>query len=329
MQAPIRWGILGTGDIARQFAEDARHNAAGVVHAVGSRRKETAQQFAATHNIPEVRVGYEALVADPAIDAVYVASPHTQHLENTLLCLEHGKPVLCEKPMGVNAAQVQRMVSEAQKRGVFLMEAMWTWFFPAVQKAKELVAGGAIGEVRLVSASFCFSVPFDPESRLFDPAFAGGALLDVGIYPVALAQYIYGAEPEALEGMARMTPSGVDGVNGMTLRYPGGGLAVLASAVQVYQPEEAIIAGTEGYIRLPVRFYQPDSVTLVRGLHEETFHFERIGYGYHLEAAHVAECLAAGKTESPIVPHAESLRLAQTMDRLRAHWGLAYPADAT
>jgi len=327
MTAPIRWGIFGTGDIARQFAEDLPLAPGAVLHAVASRREETARRFADTHGIPHIHVGYESMVADPDIDAIYIGTPHTSHLDNTLLCLQGGKPVLCEKPMGINERQVQAMVSESSKRGVFLMEAMWTWFFPAIQRVRELVRAGAIGEVRLVSASFCFTVPFEPTSRLFDPDYAGGALLDVGIYPLALAQWVYESEPEEVEGLARMGESGVDEVNALSLRYPGGGLAVLSSAVRVYQPEDAVIAGSEGYIRIHPPFYQPDAITVVRGEKEEVSPFVRQGLGYHLEAAHVGECIRQGLTESPVATHEASLQLARTMDRIRARWGLRYPAD--
>ena len=327
MTSPIRWGIAGTGDIARQFAEDLPHAPNAVLHAVASRREDTARQFADTHGIPSIRVGYEALAADPDVDAVYIASPHTQHMENALLFLKAGKAVLCEKPMGVNEGQVQAMIDTATQHNVFLMEAMWTWFFPVIAKVRELVRGGAIGEVRLVTASFCFTVPFDAGSRLFDPNFAGGALLDVGIYPIALAQWVYETEPEEVSGIARIGSTDVDEVNSFTLKYPGGGLASLSSAIQTYQPEDAIIAGSEGYIRIQPPFYQPDSLTVVRGDHEETHHLPRKGLGYHLEAAHVGQCLQQGLTESPVVTHDASLKLIRTMDRIRAHWGLRYPAD--
>lgn len=327
MTAPIRWGIIGTGDIARQFAEDLRLAPNATLHAVASRREETARRFASTHGIPNIRVGYDALVADPDVDAIYIGTPHTYHLENTLQCIEGGKAVLCEKPMGINEREVKAMVDAAMARQVFLMEAMWTWFFPAILKVRELVRSGAIGEVRLVSGSFCFTTDFDPEGRLFSPEYAGGALLDVGIYPIALAQFIYESEPEAVEGLARIGQTGVDEINALTLRYPCGGLASLTSGVQVYQPEDAVIAGSEGYIRIEPPFYQPDAIVLARGDSNERFAFERQGYGLHLEAAHVGECIAQGLAESPVVTLADSLRLARTMDRIRERWGLRYPAD--
>ena len=327
MTAPIRWGIIGTGDIARQFAEDLPRAENAALHAVASRREETARRFADTHGIPNIRVGYDTLVADPEVDAIYIGTPHTMHLENALMCLGGNKPVLCEKPMGINEDQARTMVDEAASRKVFLMEAMWTFFFPAIQKLRELIRAGAIGEVRLVSASFCFDVPFDPGSRLFNPEFAGGALLDVGIYPIALAQWVYEDEPEAVEGLARIGESGVDEINSFSLRFPDGGLATLSSGVPVYQPEDAVVAGSEGYIRIEPPFYQPDAITLVRGDAEERFAFDRRGYGYHLEAAHAGACIRDGLTESPVASHAESLRLARTMDRIRERWGLRYPAD--
>lgn len=329
MDQPITWGILGTGDIARQMAEDLRLVPGAELRAVASRSQDRAYAFADTHEIP-VRYGdYESLVRDPAIDVVYIATPHPRHCADTLLCLEHGKHVLCEKPLAMNAAQAARMVDAARTHGLFLMEALWTAFFPAIRKVRETIAAGTIGNVRLVVADFSYRATAGPESRLFNLELGGGALLDIGIYTVVLADMVYGQEPERIQASWSPAETGVDESAAMILDFGDGRRALLSTSLAHDAPQEALIAGENGVIRIPHRFSQPDAWSLDTGGGPAITTFERTGYGYHLEAREVTECVRQGRFESPIVPHAMSLRIARTLDRIRQQWGLRYPADET
>lgn len=323
----LRWGILGTGDIARQFAEDIGHAAGAALAAVGSRRPETAEAFARRHGVARAYPSYAALLDDPAIDAVYVATPHPCHFECVMAAIDAGKAVLCEKPLAMNAVQAAAMIDAARAKGVFLMEGLWSHFFPAMAKVRETIAAGAIGTVRMMRADFCFRIPFDPSFRLFAPALGGGALLDVGVYPLALAQMIYGAEPVSVKTHVNLAATGVDEQAAIALHYANGAMALLACASRVAMPQEAVIAGADGYIRIPERFSQPDAVVVVRNGKEERFDFPRTGYGYHLEIEAATRCIADGKLECAVASHAATLAVAHTADRIRTSWGLRYPAE--
>lgn len=325
---PIRWGILGTGDIAGQFAHDLLLLADAKIQAVGSRSQEKADAFGATHGIPNRHASYEALAADPEVDIVYIATPHALHCENTLLCLDHGKAVLCEKPLALNRKQCEAMVARAREKQCFFMEAMWTYCFPAMRAIRKLLAAGAIGEIQFVRADFFFNSPYEESARLYDPELGGGALLDVGIYPLALALFAFGASPESHTSLVSLAPNGVDAQNAFTLRFPNGGLAQLASGFTADIPEEALIAGTQGTIAIPARFFQPNRFILHQNETATEHKFDGIGLGYAFEALEAMDCLRAGRLESPEMPWATSLRFAEIMDQLRADWGVRYPGEA-
>lgn len=327
MAQPIRWGILGTGDIAGQFAADLLLLPDAKIQAVGSRRQETADAFGATYQIPNCHASYEALAADPSVDIVYIATPHALHCENTMLCMDHGKAVLCEKPLALNRAQCDAMVAKAREKGSFFMEAMWTYCFPAMRAIRSLLAEGALGEIQFVRADFFFKYPYEQDARLYDPALGGGALLDVGIYPLALALLAYGHAPTQRTSLVTLAPNGVDAQNAFTLAFPNGGLAHLASGFTTDIPEAALIAGTKGSISIPARFFQPTRFFLHRDGATEEHNFDLIGQGYAFEAIEAMRCLREGLLESPDVPWAISLLMAKTMDSLRADWGLHYPAE--
>lgn len=322
-----RWGILGTGNIAHQFARGLGTLPDAELVAVGSRYAETARARAETFGTKRAHGSYEALAADPDVEVVYIATPHTLHVENTLLCLDAGKAVLCEKPFALNAREAQGMVGAARRKGLFLMEAMWTRFFPLMETLRELVQLGRIGEVRLLQADFGFRGAFDPEGRLYNPALGGGALLDVGVYPVSLASYLLGT-PRAVSSRAHLGETGVDEQNAVVLSYKNGALALLASAIRTDTPQEARILGTEGNIRLPAPWWQPTRliVTDAAGA-EETFSSPLPHNGYPYEAAEVRRCLEAGLLESPVMPLDETLAIMETLDACRAQWGLRYPGD--
>jgi predicted dehydrogenase len=327
MAAPFRWGILGTGNIASQFARGLQSLANAELVAVGSRSQSSANTFGDTFAVPRRHASYAALAADPQVDAIYIATPHSLHLENMLLCLEAGKAVLCEKPFTINAAQARTAIDLARRRGLFLMEAMWTRFMPLMVDLRRLLADGVIGDVRMIAADFGFRTAFDPQKRLFDPALGGGALLDVGVYPVSLASMILG-RPNRVAGLAELGATGVDEQAAVTLGYPDGRLAVLHTAIRTRSPHEAVIMGSDGFIRLHPRWWYPTTLTIDRpNQPAETREYSYEGNGYNYEADEVRRCVAEGKTESDVMSLDETLAIMETLDAIRAAWGLKYPME--
>ena len=327
MNAPIRWGILGTGKIARQFAAGLTHLPDAKLMAVGSRTAESANAFGAQFEVSHRHVGYEALVSDPDVDAIYVATPHSCHQQNTLLALTTGKAVLCEKPFTINAREAEQAIAFARSKKLFLMEAMWTRCFPLMAKLRELLAAKAIGEVRMLTADFGFRAEYHEEERLFNPAAGGGALLDVGIYPVSLASMIFGP-PTRIVSHAQLGKTGVDEAAAIILSHAQGQLAVLSTAIRLETVQEAIIMGTTGRIRIHSPWWRPAALTISReSQSDEIMEFPFAGNGYQLEAAEVMRCLRAGELESRVMPLDETLSIMRTLDALRAQWGLRYPMD--
>ncbi len=323
----IRWGILGTGNIANQFAKGLSVMDDAKLVAVGSRRAESANRFADTYNAPNRHDSYEALAADPDVDAIYVATPHVYHAENSLLCLEHGKAVLCEKPFTINKAQAQRVIDYARSHKRLIMEAVWTRLLPHMEAVVDLVADGAIGTPTMLHANFGFRTKVNPSSRLFDPALGGGGLLDVGIYPVYLAYLLLG-QPTAIQSLAHLGSTGIDEQAGIVFAHENGAISVLTSAIRANLPHTAVIAGTEGRIEIHERWWAPTSFTLQRDGHDpETITPEVVGNGYNYEAAEVGNCLRAGKTESDKLPLDTTLAVMDILDQLRAQWGLRYPME--
>jgi predicted dehydrogenase len=327
MSAKFRWGILGAGNIARKFVTGVQALADHEVVAVGSRTQVTADKFADDFGIPHRHASYAALAADPEVDAIYVATPHPMHKENTLTCLAGGKAVLCEKPFTINAVEAAEIIAAARQHNLFLMEAMWTRFIPLISEVRRLVADGAIGEVRMISADFGYRTGFNPASRAFDPVLGGGALLDVGIYPLSLASMLLGT-PDRIAGLAELGQTGVDEQSAFVLGYPGGQLAVLSTAVRTNTPHDAVIMGTDGMIRIHPPFWIPKTMTLKgAGKKAQVIEIPYTANGYNYEAAEVVDCVRAGKLESTVMPLDESLALMQTMDAIRAQWGLKYPME--
>jgi predicted dehydrogenase len=327
MTNKFRWGILGAGNIAKKFCTGVQALSDHELVAVGSRDQSKADQFGDQYNIPHRHSSYEALAADPEVDAIYVATPHPMHKENTLLCLRNGKHVLCEKPFTINAGEAKEIIDEARRLKLFLMEAMWTRFIPAVVEAKRLIDDGAIGQVRMINADFGFRAGFNPASRAFDPALGGGGLLDVGIYPLSLASMLLG-RPNRIASLADIGQTGVDEQSAFILGYPAGQLATLYTAVRTNTPQDAVIMGTDGMIRLHPPFWVPKKLTLTqsgKGAQEMEIPFE--GNGYNYEAAEVANCVRAGHLESAVMTLDESLQIMETMDAIRAQWGMKYPME--
>lgn len=323
---PFRWAILGPGNIAHTFAQALSAWPDAKLEAVASRSLDRAQAFAGQYGAPRAYGSYAELAASSEFDAVYIATPHPQHCEAALLCMEHGHPVLVEKPMVINAAQARRLADCACANGVFLMEAMWTRFLPAMAQARRWIAEGRIGEPRLLTADFSFRAGSDPHSRLLDPALGGGALLDVGIYVMELATMIFGAQPVAAHGEAFIGPTGVDEQTAITLRYGSGALAVLTCAVRTQGHQTAVLCGTEGRIEFG-QFWKAQSLRLVCGDAVEELKFPLMVNGFEYQIREVMDCIAADRIESPLLTHQESCAVQEMMDDMRGHWGLRYPME--
>lgn len=329
MEKPVHWGIIGPGKIARKFADDLRLLPNARLWAVASTSQERANAFAAEYAAPHAYGRYEDLVKCPDLDVVYIATPHPQHCANTLLCLENGLAVLCEKPFAMHAADARRMVESARSNRVFLMEALWTRFIPATERAFGLVAEGAIGHLHTVKSDFGFKMPFDAESRIFNKSLGGGSLLDIGIYPALLGLFAFG-KPQAtdIQAAAAFAPTGVDESCIFSFRYPENRLVLGHSTVAANTPVEAWLYGTEGTIYLHSRWHHATQLTLSRyegrTEHSQTFDLPYPGWGYSFEAAHVMECLRAGRLESDRLPLSFTLDLMDTLDEIRRQIGLEY-----
>lgn len=313
-----RWGFLGLGKIAHKFARDLSLSPQAELYACGARSEVRAAEFAAAHRLKKSFGTYESLIQCPEVDIVYIGTPHASHCELTLRCLEQGKAVLCEKPIGLNRAETLRMVEAARQNGVFLMEALWTRFLPPTLHLLQILQQGIIGEVHAVKADFGFPAIFDPKSRLFDPALGGGALLDIGIYPAFLAYLILG-KPQHIAAAASFGKSGVDEDTGMIFTYANGSTAHLHANVRYFTPTEAIIYGSEGQIKLANRWHHTREIILTNKQDDETvLHFDYFCMGYQFEAEEVMRCLDKGLTESPLWPLESSLDLMEILDEVHA-----------
>ena len=324
------WGILGTGRIAHLFASDLRLLPRAERVAVGSRSEARAHTFADQYDIPHRHGSYASLVADSDVDVVYVASPHTLHAEHTLMALEAGKHVLCEKPLTINEAQVERVIATARAEDRFLMEALWTRFFPVMDDVRRLVhEEQALGDLRLLQADIGVGASFDPDHRLYDPALGGGALLDLGIYPMALAFDLFGS-PDDVVSDAVIGETGVDEQCAVVFRYADGQQATWQASLRADPGRTFTLSGTEGRLHGQRAWWKGAPVVHTRpdGTEETTYARPFEGNGYQFEAAHVMECLRTGRTESPVMPLAESRALLRTMDALRDAWGVVYPSEA-
>ncbi len=328
MAETTRWGILATGKIAHSFATDLALVPGAELVAVGSRRLTSARAFAEEHG-GRAHGSYEELVADPEVDVVYVATPHSMHLDNARLAFEAGKHVLCEKPVTLNLAQAEEMVRLARHHDRFLMEAMWTACHPVVRALVEGVHAGRFGTPRQAYAELGFRVDRGPEHRLLDPALGAGALLDMGIYPLTFCHLVLG-EAESLTASAVLSETGIDLDIAMTGRYPGGAVALMAASMTSWSSRVASVSTDEGRLDVPADFHHPSHVvwTPVGGVPERiTGDSPVIGQGYGNEIAEVGRCLAAGLRESPWVPHTQTLTLMRQLDDVRRQVGVRYPGD--
>jgi predicted dehydrogenase len=327
MRGPIRWGILGTGWIANEFAQGLERLPDAELVAVGSRTLESAQHFGQRYRVPHRHASYEALVRDADVDVIYVATPNPLHKEHSLLCLESGKAVLCEKPFAINASEAIDIIRVAREKKLFLMEAMWSRFFPLMSELRTLLAEGAIGDVQMLVADLGIQFEYDPSDRRYAAELGGGALLDLGVYLVSFASMVMGP-PATIGSLAHLGETGVDEQAGIVLRYDQGQVSTLYTSIRVDSPVEAILLGTRGQIRLHPWWIRPDTLTLsVKGQETTTMEMPFEGNGYQFEAAEVMDCLRANKLESDLMPLDETLSIMETMDAIRAQWGLGYPTE--
>jgi predicted dehydrogenase len=322
----VRWGILGTGKIAKAFANALKDTPGAVLAGVGSRTLEGAQAFA--NEFGGTAYGsYEELVQAFDVDLVYVGTPHPAHVDNVRMALNAGKGVLCEKPFTMNRIEAEELVALARSKQLFLMEAMWTRFMPALAEVRRVVESGEIGRVTQVIADLGFKAEFGQEHRVFNPLLGGGALLDLGIYPLSIAVALLGPV-EAVAAQAELGPTGVDEQTGFLLRHRGGGMSVCSCSLRARLPSELTIAGELGHVRMNTMFHRAQTVTVVRadGI-ARTVPTPFIGNGYVHEAVEAQRCWQAGLIESPGMTHDDTLALMGVMDEVRRQIGLQYAAD--
>ena len=324
---PIRWGVIGGGGIATKFCEDLALLPDAEVVAVGARRAGTSDEFADRFGIDAAHrhASYADLAADPDVDVVYVATPHPMHHDAAMLAIEAGKAVLVEKPFTMDQAEARSLVEAARARGTFLMEAMWTRFLPHMAAIREVIASGRLGDLVLVTAEHGQWFEKDPEFRLFAPGLGGGALLDLGIYPVSFASMVLGT-PTRITAVSDKAFTGVDAQTSMILRDDSGRHAVLTTTLSAATTNGAAINGTEARIEIDPTFYRPTGWSIVdRDSARERFENAVEGNGLRFQAAEVGRCLRAGLTESPLLPLDETVAILGTMDEIRHQIGLTYP----
>jgi predicted dehydrogenase len=322
-------GIIGTGRIARKMARTLQGMEGAEFSAVASRSQATADAFAAecgSEGTTRAYGSYEAIVDDPSVDLVYIATPHPMHHRDAMMCIEGGKPVLCEKPFAVNARQAREVIDLARRRGVFAAEAIWTRYVPMSQTIREIVASGAIGAVRMVTANLGY--PNSHMERMWNPALGGGALVDLGVYPINFAAMVLPEDPAEIVSTCTRFESGVDAQNSITLTWAGGEMAVLSSSLTAKTDRQGVISGERGHL-IVENINNPESVTVFDGDYRRVARHEQppqiTGFEYQVQAA--ADAIRAGLIETPFMPHAETLRLMSLMDAVRRAWGLRYPFE--
>ncbi|CDG80953.1 Gfo/Idh/MocA family protein [Janthinobacterium agaricidamnosum] len=327
MDNVIRWGILGTGKIAHALAQALADVPDARLVAVASRSSAGAERFGAEFGVARRHASYQALADDPEVDVIYIATPHTLHAENTLMCLNAGKHVLCEKAFTMNRREAQQVVALARQKNLFLMEAMWSRFLPGALEARRIIASGEIGAVRQLQADLGFVSTFGPQHRLLNPGLGGGALLDIGIYPLSMAAYFLGPVVQ-VQALGELGDTGVDEHAVFSLRHASGALSSCACTIRAQTPSELTITGTLGRIRIHNRFYQAQSLSVdIPGIATRSIATPYIGNGYAHEVIETMRCIRAGLIESPLMPHAESVELMGVLDTMRGQIGLTYQAD--
>jgi predicted dehydrogenase len=333
----LRWGVLGCGRIARKLAKALAGSSTGELVAAGSRTRENAQKFAAEFKLPHAHGSYDELLANPAVDVVYIATPHPDHVHSAIRCAEAGKHILCEKPMGMNAAEVEKIIAAARAHDVFLLEAFMYRCHPQTALWLRLLREGAIGELKIIQADFSFCSDWNPQGRWLNPALGGGGILDVGGYPLSLSRLAAGAargqpfaEPEKLSGVAHLGETGVDEYAAAVLQFPGGILAEISCGVRLNRDHTARFYGTEGFLEVPDPFFCKEEVRLWKSGAKEPRVLANPAPGanlYLFEVDLVAQNLAARQAPSPAMTWADSLGQARALDQWRASIGLTYPGE--
>lgn len=325
--AKIRWGFLGAGSIATRFGTGFQEVEDGELLAIGSRTARRRQELAEKFNVPRQYDSYEELVADPDIDVIYVATPHSLHHEHSIMALEAGKAVLCEKPFTINLREAAEIVALARNRNQFLMEAMWTRYIPIVREVKRMVQRGDIGDLTMLIADFGGRSSQPLSGRIKDPLLGGGALLDLGVYPVSLASYFFETPPTRIETLAHLQ-DGIDIRGGILFGYGDGRMAISYSSVSDNTPQEAILTGSKGQIRIPRPFWLNNKcVVSIDGQETRTIKADLITNGFAHEAMEVNRCMRLGLKESPDMTLNETLDIMGTLDTIRSQWGLRYPME--
>ena len=318
---------MGTGRIAGSFAVALNYLEDAELYGIGSRSEERADAFSDEYSVPKSFHDYESLINNPDIDVVYIATPHSLHKENCLMCLEHGKAVLCEKPFTINAAEAAAVINFARERRLFLMEAMWSRFVPAAIKLKELIEDKIIGDIQYLFAGGAFIPEFDPDHYLFKKELGGGVLLDGGIYPVSLASWLLGY-PDRIQSAGRLNSSGIDDHDALLLEYDCGAIAGLHVSMRTQSPPDITVLGSKGKIYVHPAMFCPSKITLSLFDAEETeIALPFASNGYQYEAMEVNRCLREGKTESKVMPLDETLAIMRMMDEIRGQFGLKYPME--
>lgn len=327
MSQEFKWGILGTGGIARAFARDLTFLNNHIVAAVGSRTKEKAEEFAIEFPGCTAHGSYEKLVTNPEIDAIYVATPHPMHLTNTILALKAGKPVLCEKPFSINASQARAMVEASIENNVALLEAMWMRFLPHIHQVRKIITSGVLGDIISVTADHGQRLADQAIARLVEPSLAGGALLDLGIYPVSFAHMVLGV-PEKVQASAVMTDKGVDASTSILFTYASGAQAILTTTMIAQTPCRAVVSGVNGWLEIDRTFYNPTTmrVHLYDGTTTE-YPSNYQGHGLREQAIEFANIVRTGKFESEYLTHKHTLEIMELMDLIRDKIGLKYPGE--
>ncbi|WP_426997524.1 Gfo/Idh/MocA family protein [Pseudarthrobacter sp. N5] len=331
---PLRWGVVGTGNIAATVTEDLVLLEDAILHSVSSRSQAKVAHFAsrfgfASHYYDDGGIpGYQRLVQDPEVDVVYIATPHAQHFTVAKAALEAGKHVLCEKAFTINAREAAELIRLATERKLFLMEAVWARFVPGMQRSFDIIASGEIGQVQWVHADLSFLVPDDPAARIWAPKDGGGALLDLTMYPLLWACGALGA-PQPVRATGTLTELGVDSQNAITLAYSSGAQAQLMSSLTAVGPESAVVAGSKGFLQTVGSVNNPAALTVQTGRGDTRVEtFEPVGSGYTYQLREVTRCIQQGLTESPTMPLADSLAIMHLFDGIWAQLGVVYPNDA-
>jgi len=323
----FNWGILGPGRIAQQFADGMNVIDDATLYAVASSSPERAGAFIKKNGGEKIYNSYEALVNDPQVDAIYIATPHRFHFENAMLCLNAGKPVLCEKPLTVNAAETRELIKIARAKNVFLLEALWTRFLPIYDPIRQWLDEQAIGDLHLISSTFGFNTPKGKDDRWLNPELAGGTLLDMGVYPISTSQWVVRQLPESFGAKAIVGETGVDELMSVVLQYPNGVISQFSSSFLSNGVNDMFIYGTKGFIRIHANYWGATKATLSAGGQELTISKPLRAGGFEYQTEEAMRCIRAGLVESPGMTHAETLANMELMDKIRAEIGVRYPFE--